>query len=271
MELLIPILTVLLYLATAALAALRLFRPAAGASLPRSVVIQSGFGALLLHGLVLYQTIVAEDGFNLAFFQALSLGGWMISLVIMLSSLTKPAENLAIFLFPFIALAVAACCLFSTDSTRLLSSSHGWPLGVHVITSLLAWSLFAIASVQAILLWVQDKHLHNRQPGGFIKALPPLQTMESLLFELIVAGMILLTVSLASGFFYLQDMFAQHLAHKTILSTVAWLLFAILLWGRYRYGWRGQIALRWTLIGFVVLGLAYFGSKAVLELIIQRT
>ena len=271
MKLLIPILTILLYLATAALAAMRLFRPEASASLPRSVIIQSGFGALLLHGVMLYQTSVAEGGFNLAFFQALSLGGWMISLVIMLSSLTKPAENLAIFLFPFIALAVAACCLFSSDSSRLLNSSSGWPLGVHVITSLLAWSLFAIASVQAILLWVQDRHLHNRQPGGFIKALPPLQTMESLLFELIVAGMILLTISLASGFFYLHDMFAQHLVHKTVLSTAAWLLFAILIWGRYRYGWRGQIALRWTLIGFVVLGLAYFGSKAVLELIIQRS
>ncbi len=141
---------------------------------------------------------------------------------------------------------------------------------MHVITSLLAWSLFAIASVQAILLWIQDKHLHNRQPGGFIKALPPLQTMESLLFELIVAGMILLTISLASGFLYLHDMFAQHLVHKTILSTIAWILFAILIWGRYRYGWRGQIALRWTLIGVFVLGLAYFGSKAVVELIIQR-
>ncbi len=270
MKQIIPLLAIALYLAAAALAAIRLFRPEISARLSRSIVIQVGFSALLLHALLLYQTIVAEDGLNLAFFPALSLGGWMIALVIMLSSLTKPAENLAIFLFPPIALAVAACCLFATDSTRLLDASSGWPLGVHVITSLLAWSLFAIASVQAILLWVQDKHLHNRQPGGFITALPPLQTMESLLFELIVAGMILLTISLASGFLYLHDMFAQHLVHKTILATIAWILFAILLWGRYRYGWRGQIALRWTLIGFFVLGLAYFGSKAVVELIIQR-
>ncbi|MEN8214236.1 MAG: cytochrome c biogenesis protein CcsA [Pseudomonadota bacterium] len=270
MKLLIPILTILLYLAAAALAALRLFKPEISARLPRSIIIQIGFGALLLHALILYQTIVADDGLNLAFFQALSLGGWMIALVIMLSALTKPAENLAIFLFPPVALAVAACCIFATDSTRLLDASSGWPLGVHVITSLLAWSLFAIASVQAILLWIQDRHLHNRQPGGFIRALPPLQTMESLLFELIVAGMILLTISLASGFLYLHDMFAQHLVHKTILSSVAWILFAILIWGRYHYGWRGQIALRWTLIGFFVLGLAYFGSKAVLELIIQH-
>lgn len=270
MKQIIPLLAILLYLATASLAAIRLFRPELSTRLSRSIVIQVGFAALLVHALILYQTIVAEDGLNLAFFQALSLGGWMIALVIMLSSLTKPAENLAIFLFPPIALAVAACCLYTTESTRLLDASSGWPLGVHVITSLLAWSLFAIASVQAILLWVQDKHLHNRKPGGFIKALPPLQTMESLLFELIVAGMVLLTISLTSGFLYLHDMFAQRLAHKTILSTVAWILFAILIWGRYRYGWRGQIALRWTLIGFIVLGLAYFGSKAVVELIIQR-
>ena len=269
MKQLIPILTITLYLAAAAMAAIRLFRPEILPRLTRSIVIQVGFAALLLHALILYQTIVAEDGLNLAFFQALSLAGWMIALVIMLSSLTKPAENLTVFLFPPIALAVAACCIFATDSTRLLNASSGWPLGVHVITSLLAWSLFAIASVQAVLLWIQDKNLHNRKPGGFIRALPPLQTMESLLFEFIVAGMILLTISLASGFLYLHDMFAQHLVHKTILSTIAWVLFAILIWGRYRYGWRGRIALRWTLIGFVVLGLAYFGSKAVVELIIQ--
>jgi ABC-type uncharacterized transport system permease subunit len=94
--------------------------------------------------------------------------------------------------------------------------------------------------------------------------------MESLLFEFIAIGQLLLTGSLVTGFLFLEDMFAQHLVHKTVLSLIAWAIFALLLWGRYRFGWRGKKALQWTIGGFLVLLLAYFGSKAVLELILHR-
>ena len=116
----------------------------------------------------------------------------------------------------------------------------------------------------------QDNHLRNKRPGGFIRALPPMQTMESLLFQLIGLGLAILTLSLVSGVFYLEDMFAQHLVHKTILSMTAWVVFATLLWGRWKFGWRGRIAIRWTLSGFFVLLLAYVGSKWVLEIMLGR-
>ena len=124
--------------------------------------------------------------------------------------------------------------------------------------------------VQAALLAIQDRHLHNRQPGGFVRSLPPLQTMESLLFQMIAIGFTLLTLALITGSLYLDDIFARHLAHKTILSIAAWIIFATLLWGRYHYGWRGRKAIRWTLGGFFMLMLAYFGSKLVLELVLKR-
>ena len=69
---------------------------------------------------------------------------------------------------------------------------------------------------------------------------------------------------------FLEDIFAQHLVHKTVLSLVAWCIFAILLWGRHVLGWRGNTAVKLTLAGFVVLMLAFFGSKLVLEVILQR-
>jgi ABC-type uncharacterized transport system permease subunit len=94
--------------------------------------------------------------------------------------------------------------------------------------------------------------------------------MEALLFELIAVGFFLLSLALVSGFAFLEDMFAQHLVHKTLLSVVSWLVFAGLLWGRFRFGWRGRTAIRGTLTGFVLLMLAYFGSKLVLELILHR-
>ena len=101
-------------------------------------------------------------------------------------------------------------------------------------------------------------------------AFPPLQAMESLLFQMISTGLLFLSVSLLSGFIFIEDLFAQHLVHKTILSIVAWFIFSSLLIGRKRYGWRGKTAIRWTLYGFLSLLLAYFGSKLVLEVILDK-
>jgi len=94
--------------------------------------------------------------------------------------------------------------------------------------------------------------------------------MEHFLFQLIAAGFALLTLALFTGLIFVQNLFAQHLVHKTVLSLLAWLVFAVLLWGRWRFGWRGRTAIRWTLGGFASLMLAYFGSKLVLELILGR-
>jgi ABC-type uncharacterized transport system permease subunit len=135
---------------------------------------------------------------------------------------------------------------------------------------MLSYSILNIAAIQALFLALQDRQLHRHDSSALILSLPPMQTMESLLFQLIATGLVLLTISLASGFLFLEDMFVQHLAHKTILSILAWILFSVLLVGRLAFGWRGQTAARWTVGGFVSLMLAYFGSKMVLELILQR-
>jgi ABC-type uncharacterized transport system permease subunit len=192
---------------------------------------------------------------------------WTILLLLMLSALSKPVENLGIILLPLAALAIALELIY--PSSHFLPADSPWGLRVHVLISLIAYALLTMASVQAILLAIQDHHLHARHPGGFIRALPPLQTMESLLFEMIGIGFFLLTLSLFSGFLFLEDMFEQRLVHKSVLSIAAWLVFGLLLWGRYRFGWRGQKALTWTLVGFVVLMLAYFGSKFVIELLLS--
>ena len=102
-----------------------------------------------------------------------------------------------------------------------------------------------------------------------MRALPPLDTTEELLFTLLAAGFCLLSLSLMSGFFFLENMFYQHLAHKTVLSCIAWAIFGVLLFGRWRFGWRGKTVVHWTLAGFVLLILAYFGSKLVLEIVLR--
>lgn len=255
------------YLTSGTIIAVRLFSDRAGKTLRRYFGIALGIVGVILHGSLLYQSVISEGGLNFSFFGASSLIAWTTVLLLMLSALNKPVENLGIALLPVAALTIALDMHFPAE--HLLASDSSWELRVHVLISLLAYSLLAMASVQAILLAIQDYHLRHRHPGGFIRALPPLQTMEALLFEMIGLGFILLTVALLSGFVFLEDLFAQHLVHKTILSIAAWAVFGTLLWGRHRSGWRGQKALNWTLSGFVVLMLAYFGSKFVLEIVIS--
>ena len=140
----------------------------------------------------------------------------------------------------------------------------------HVLSSVIAYSMFALAAVQVILLAIQDRALRGHKVAGFVRSLPPLQTMEALLFQMIALGFIILSFSLLTGAIYITDVFAQHLAHKTVLSIIAWLVFAILLWGRWKFGWRSRKAFAWTLGGFIVLGLAYPVTKFILEIILNR-
>ncbi len=260
-------LTIACYTAAGLFIGIRLFKDQGSEKPSRATGIGLGLAGVVLHTYVLYQNILVEGAINLGFFNAGSLVMWIILLLLMLSSLTKPVENLGVLLLPMAVIAVAAEWHF--PSNRVLPPDSAWGLRIHVLISLLAYSLFTLASVQAILLSIQDHHLRHRHPGGFIRALPPLQTMEALLFEMIGLGFVLLTFALISGFVFLDDIFAQRMVHKTILSIVAWLVFGTLLWGRFRFGWRGQKALTWTLVGFVVLALAYFGSKFVIELLLS--
>ena len=224
--------------------------------------------ANLLHLLVIYQNSFTLQGIDIGFFSIMSLVGWLIGLLLLLSTLNRPVECLGIIVFPFAAIGLGLNELF--NQAVYLTRDLAAGLEFHILTSILAYSMLSIAVVQAILLSIQERHLHNKQPGGFIRALPPLETMESLLFSMIGLGFTVLTISLASGLFFLENILAQHLVHKTVLSFGAWLLFGILLWGRFQFGWRGRTAIRWTISGFTLLMLAYFGSKFVIELILNR-
>lgn len=258
----------LLYLAGGFSTGLRLFTPRDKRRPPRFLGIALGLGGVALHTVLLSQTLAVEGAFNLSFFSAMSLSAWLIALLLLVTAVRRPIENLGILLLPVAAVSVALSVRY--PAVHLLEPTAPNWLKLHVLVSLLAYSLLTLAAVQAVLLAIQDAKLHRHHPGGFVRALPPLQTMEKLLFEMISLGFVLLGAALLTGFIFLDDMFAQHLAHKTILSIISWLVFGVLLWGRYRFGWRGRTAIRWTLAGFVVLALAYFGSKAALELILTN-
>ncbi len=259
---------VILYLLTSAALTARLAGGVGAPRMSRTIVLLLGFGAVVLHALVLYPALITGQGLNLGFFNAASLVALLMVALLLLTAIRQPVENLGIPVLP-IAAASVALAAWNPGHHRAITSTN-WQLDLHILFSVLAYSLFALAAVQAILLAIQDRHLRNRQPGGFIRALPPLEIMERLLFQMIATGFALLSAALLTGILFLEDIFAQHLVHKTVLSIVSWVIFGTLLWGRWRFGWRGRTAIRWTLSGFVFLILAYFGSKLVLELILQR-
>ncbi|MGB9430542.1 MAG: cytochrome c biogenesis protein CcsA [Gammaproteobacteria bacterium] len=224
--------------------------------------------AVLLHAFLLYALIYAPHSMDLGFFNAASLVGWLVALIA-LTTLVKPHfGNLGVVLFPLAGISILLAELFPSDQLMVIAGD--WPLDAHIVLSLIAYSLLAVAAVQAVLIAVQERRLRRRVPGGVWSALPPLQVMEHFLFQLITAGFVLLTVALIFGLLFVHNLLAQHLTHKIVLSVISWVVFAVLLWGRWQFGWRGRTAIRWTLGGFVVLALAYFGDKLILELILGR-
>lgn len=262
------LLAITLYLLVSVLLAFRLGKGADVPRCQRKQVLISAAGAVAIHAAFLYPTIHTSIGLNLGFFHAASLIALTTALLLLLAAIFQPVENLGIAVFPLAAGTIGLLLLYPRQ--HIITDPSSWQLDLHIVTSLLAYSILGLAVLQAALLAVQDHHLRNRQPGGFIRALPPLTVMESLLFQMIATGFVLLSLALVTGMLFLEDIFAQHLVHKTVLSIIAWLVFGILLWGRARFGWRGRTALKWTTGGFIFLMLAYFGSKFVLELILAR-
>ncbi|KFF48250.1 cytochrome C biogenesis protein [Gammaproteobacteria bacterium MFB021] len=224
----------------------------------------AGTIALLCHGVIVGLTLLGAHGLHMGLTQSAALIGWVVVALLLLFSLFKPVLNAGVCIFPVAAITIVAAIGMPSTMTE---SGISPGLYFHILSSIAAFSFFAIAAVQAVLLAFQHHALKQRQTLGIVQVLPPLTRMEQLLFELIWCGMLLLTMAIISGFVFVDNLFAQHLAHKTILSLLAWLIFAALLAGHHFLGWRGPKAVRWTLAGVGVLVLAFFGTKFVLEYI----
>lgn len=261
----IVLLTIIFYLMATGLIARRIKISAHQQS--KSVILTISIIAMLMHFYTLSNDIITSDGFNLSLFNTLSASMLIISILTTAAFLFRPLELLTMLILPVSASSLLLTWMFPYNHLLPLDSPTG--LRVHVLISIIAYSLMALASLHAVFLSIQNRHLHNHQTGGIIRLLPPLNEMEKLLFEIILVGFILLSAALSTGFIFLDNLFQQHLVHKTLLSILAWLLFAVLLLGHWLFGWRGRTAVRWTLGGFACLMLAYIGSKFVLEFIIQ--
>jgi len=207
-------------------------------------------------------------GLDVHFFAALSEVALVMALIELALSGMNPMRALGLVIFPL----AAACLLLDgwLGTPTSTPTAQGWQITLHVVLALFAFALLSIAALVALMLAIQERALRNREFGGIAAWLPALSVTESLLFQLIGAGFALLTLALATGAMFVEDLLGQHLAHKTVFSILAWLVFGALLYGRWRHGWRGERAARLALAGMAVLAVAFLGSKFVLELVLHR-
>ncbi|GAA0724149.1 cytochrome C assembly family protein [Dokdonella soli] len=259
----LALLAIALYLAATGLLA----RPLLGRGEPLNRFAEgTATFAVLAHAGVLLG--VHRGALDLHFFAALSLAACVVAALTLIVNLARPVAALGVIVFPLAALLLGID-VFAAPSTLPLPMD--WQIKLHVTVALLAFSVLSIAAALAILLAIQERALRHRQFGAMLRALPPLTLTETLLFRLIAAGFALLTLTLLTGILFVDNLFSQHLIHKTVLSIIAWVVFGTLLVGRWRHGWRGRSAVNLTLTGMAILLLAFFGSKFVLEVILHRT
>jgi len=224
--------------------------------------------AIIMHGFTAYKGFINTSGYDLGIYPMLSLTSLSIGTIILISSLRRPVDNLFIFVFPLSISTIILQTVLKGDYMPRDDITGG--IFSHIAMSIIAYSLLTIAAAQAVLLSFCDNMLRHHQLA-ILRNLPPLETMEHLMFELIWTGLVFLTLSIGSGFVFLADFSEPGLVHHTAITLAAWIVFMVLAWGRYQLGWRGAIASRWTLFGFVLLVLGYFGSKLVLEVILGKS
>ena len=220
----------------------------------------------LLHLLTLVIHAIEHQGLSSSLFDALSITAFI---VISMGLIAQTRYTLRAMLLPTFVIAIACLILANSYShhTPILATSSG--MLTHILSSIIAYSLLSIATLLALTLQIVERGLKDHRETSWLRQLPPLQTMESLLFQLVTIGWIILTIAIISGGLFIENLFAQHLAHKTLFTMVSWLLYGLLLIGRHNYGWRGTTAVKFTITAFIALVLAYFGSKFVLEILLN--
>lgn len=226
----------------------------------KSVGLGLSLLCLITHGWVLYQLIETPQGQNLDWRVMLSCTWWLMNILTWITAWRSPVENLYILTYPLTACSLGLALLIGDQTVVDTKMQPG--MLAHIFISLFAMSLLSLACLQAIFLGWQNYLLKHHRPSHILQILPPLQTMENMLFYSIWAGFIFLSATLISGFYFQAGLLTPFLFPKTLLAMLAWGLLVGLLLGRYRFGWRGPTAVRWTLGGTLLSLLSYFGTKA---------
>jgi ABC-type uncharacterized transport system permease subunit len=259
---LMPLVAASAYLCAAA-ELYRRSRADAGRASRTDYAIPFALSAIVLHAIGQVFDWTSIGGWDPSFTTALSLVALGMAVLTVVAARAPGLDALGVVVFPIAAAAQVTMMLRGGGHPTTLD----WRLLLHAWLALLAYATLAIAALLALMLWVQERALRHRQVPAWLSALPPLTQLETLLFRSLGVAFALLTAALLTGVLFVEDLLAQHLWHKTVLSVLSWAVLAVLLFGRWRWGWRGPRAVKLTLTAMGLLLLAYFGSKYVLGLL----
>lgn len=225
----------------------------------RPTVMKIALVATIIHTFALSTTLWGDNSIHFNMGNGLSLVALLGGIILLITCINKSTETLGIFIYPLAALTTLLPQAFDT------STPLPYVLGSHVLISIAAYSIMGIATAQAILYGVQERRFRTKQLSNLMKALPPLQVMENTLVQLVMIGFIFLSFALISGIFFIEDIFAQHLIHKTFFAILSWVAYGVFLFGHFQYGWRGQKAARYTIWAYFLLILSFIGTEIILS------
>ena len=215
-----------------------------------------------IHCQHLYVSILVNDGFNLSMANTASMIGLELAVTALIAAIEPTLRGIAAGL---LILASLVALVTLSDGSAVGSTPMIWQLRAHVLTSLLSYGLITVGAIVAVYATIQERRLHARKLTASNSLFAPLETTERLLFGITAAGFAGLLLAILSGLTFVDNLFAQHLAHKTVFSILALIVFGALLAGRFFAGWRGTRAVKLYLGGFLLLCLAYFGTRLILE------
>jgi ABC-type uncharacterized transport system permease subunit len=222
---------------------------------------------LLWHFFVLAASILGTGGLSLTLGNVASFIGLQLALIAILGAIEPSLRGLSGGLLYLSAAAAMLTATQQADAPTVLS----WQLQAHVLTALFAYGLLSVGAIVAIFALIQDARLRAGRLTSINHLFAPLETNEKLLYGIAASGFVVLLIAVLSGLTFVDNLFSQHLVHKSTLSILALVLFGVLLAGRHFAGWRGRRAVYLYLWGFLMLGLAYFGSRFVLETVLGRS
>ena len=223
--------------------------------------------AIVIHGSMLFGSLTRGGGIHVSLLSSVSLVGLQLAIIGTLAAIDSDLRGVAAGL---IVLAAPTALATQTGPVEVIGSGLTWQLQTHVFTAMFAYGLLAAGAIVAIYALIQDRRLRAAKVSSVNQLFAPLEKTERVLYGTASAGIAVLAMSIVLGIAFVENIFAQHLVHKTVLSLIALLIFGILLAGRHFAGWRGKRAIYLYLGGFVILFLAYFGSRYILEVILHR-
>lgn len=218
---------------------------------------------ITMHSSTLYGSILIGDGFNLSLGNTVSMIGLELAIIGLIAALEPPLRGISAGL---LILGAVAAGMTVPENSPTTMAALAWQVRAHILISLMSYGLLTVGAIVAIYAMVQEKRLQAGRLSSMSSLFAPLETTEKLLFGIAAAGFAGLALAISSGLTFVDDLFAQHLAHKTAFSLLALLVFGALLAGRFFAGWRGGRAIKLYLGGFGLLCVAYFGVRLILEL-----